>query len=446
MLYLRTGLPGASKTLNTLKEICEDKATKGRDIYYNNIKLLFLDLSVCSSFQGFFYGYVLPQLDGKELKKYEKIVLRVHGQDELVTVNEVPHLRVHYEQWLQSGGDCQLFIEWCRKVYPKDKLVELEDYLRVCEQPSPDEIKQFKLHWNDFPDPTQWIHLPPYSIIVVDECQRWFPPRPIGSKVPAHVSKFETHRHQGLDIHLVTQDAKLLDSHVRRLVGRHVHYQNPLSGKRITRMECDKVFDPSDFHQRKNATKAVKKRDSNFYGLYWSADVHTHKKRIPKFLFLLIPALGAFVYLAYWISSISTPETVEVKENASQQHQTLMESAPSAQASSETATQAIKHFDALVDSGTPLSAFCDRVTYAGNEIIRSDGQVEQRFYLQCIRKVSESISVESDDGEEKNEDKTVDRGYLLDADFLSALGFELRIIKGMPALKYQNQVFIFPRL
>ena len=30
MLYLRTGLPGASKTLNTLKEICHSKTTPYR--------------------------------------------------------------------------------------------------------------------------------------------------------------------------------------------------------------------------------------------------------------------------------------------------------------------------------------------------------------------------------------------------------------------------------
>ncbi|TDP40694.1 zonular occludens toxin Zot [Idiomarina aquatica] len=447
MLYLRTGLPGASKTLNTLKEICEDKATKGRDIFYNNIKLLLLDLNVVQSFQGFFYGYVLPSFDKKDREKYNKILLRVHGQGELISETDVPHLRVHFEQWLESGGAVNLFVDWCRRVYPSSKLVELEDYLKVVDTPGVDDIRQFKLDWKDFPDPTQWPHLPPHSIIVVDECQRWFPPRPVGAKVPNHVSQFETHRHKGLDIHLVTQDAKLLDSHVRRLVGRHIHFHNPLASKRISRMENDKAFDPADFHQRKNATKSVKKRDSSFYGLYWSADVHTHKRRFPKILLLLIPTIGFPIYTAYFLATMGEPDSnAEVLNNArTPQQKTVNVSSTTAEQSSESTTQAIKHFDALVSSSSPLAGFCDRVTYAGNEIIQSDGKVEQRFYLQCIRNVKSESDSDSDNGDDDSQ-ATASRGYLLDSQFLAALGYELSVLRGMPVLKYENQVFVFPKL
>jgi zona occludens toxin len=447
MLFLRTGLPGASKTLNTLKEICEDKATAGRDIYYNNIKLLLLDLDVVQSFQGFFYGYVLPNLEENDLKKYRAVLLRVHAQGELVTEKEFPHLRVHFQNWIAGGGDVQLFVDWCRRVYPKTKLVDLENYIALCEQPVIDDIRQFKLHWNNFPDPTQWPHLPPHSIIVVDECQRWFPPRPVGAKVPAHVSEFETHRHKGLDIHLVTQDAKLLDSHVRRLVGRHVHFQNPLASKRITRMENDKVFDPSDFHQRKNATKAIKKRDKSFYGLYWSADVHTHKRRFPKILLLLIPIAIAPAYFVYFLATLGDDKHVsEQKQNEYVESVSTRPDMPTAEISSESAQEGIKHFDALVDSNSPLSAFCDRITYAGNEVIRSPGKTEQRFYLQCIREVVDSVETENNDGDSTQEQRSVKRGYLLDNDYLSALGYELTVVKGMPVLKYGKEIFVFPKL
>lgn len=43
MLYLITGLPGASKTLNTIKTLCEDLRFQNRPIYYHNIKHLALD-------------------------------------------------------------------------------------------------------------------------------------------------------------------------------------------------------------------------------------------------------------------------------------------------------------------------------------------------------------------------------------------------------------------
>lgn len=449
MLFLRTGLPGASKTLNTLKEICEDKATAGRDIYYNNIKLLLLDLDVVQSFQGFFYGYVLPSLEEKDLKKYRAVLLRVHAQGELVSEKEFPHLRVHYENWLGGSGDVQLFVDWCRRVYPKSKLVDLENYLDLCDQPAIDDIRQFKLHWNNFPDPTQWPHLPPHSIIVVDECQRWFPPRPVGAKVPAHVSEFETHRHKGLDIHLVTQDAKLLDSHVRRLVGRHVHFQNPLASKRITRMENDKVFDPSDFHQRKNATKSVKKRDSSFYGLYWSADVHTHKRRFPKILLLLIPIFIAPAYFVYFLATLGDDKKTPVSEVSP--NEKIVQPAPQVETNqsekqkSSAQEQAIKHFDAIVDSGSPLGAFCDRVTYAGNETIRANGRTEQRFYLQCVRKISEPSGNQSTDDADDDSNVPTTTGYLLDNDFLTALGYELTVVRGMPSLKYDDDIYIFPK-
>ena len=40
MIYLFTGAPGSSKTLNVIKTVCEDSTFKGRDIYYHRIKEL----------------------------------------------------------------------------------------------------------------------------------------------------------------------------------------------------------------------------------------------------------------------------------------------------------------------------------------------------------------------------------------------------------------------
>ena len=81
MLYLVTGLPGASKSLNTLKYIIENDDWSGREIYYNNVKLLMLDIDVCHSFSGWFYGVYLEQLkksDSKLFEKVMKVVKRVH--------------------------------------------------------------------------------------------------------------------------------------------------------------------------------------------------------------------------------------------------------------------------------------------------------------------------------------------------------------------------------
>ena len=450
MLFLRTGLPGASKTLNTLREICHDKNASGRDIYYNNIKLLMLDFDVVCSFQGFFYGEFYPSLDKKSKPKYQKILLKIHDQDELVQPSDFPHLRAQYDSWIETGGHVNLWLYWVRRTHPKSKLSSLEDYLKVADNPTVDDLKQFKLHWNDFPDPTTWCDLPRHSIFVIDECQRWFPVRPVGSKVPRHVSEFETHRHKGYDAHLVTQDAKLLDSHVRRLVGRHVHYSNPLASKKITRMEHDKVFDPSDFHQRKNATKAVKSRDSNFYGLYWSADVHTHKARIPKLLYLLIPIFIMPFYVFYHFFG-GSDETVENPVVVEQEVNDVKAFVNQPDVSSVKPYEPeIKHFDQIIEDDTPLSSFCDRVTYAGKEVISRHGSVTTNYYLQCEKKSDDSDRHSQSDNEDKElksqNDFLSSGSYLLDYKFLSGLGYELRIIQGMPVLEYDEVNYLFPSI
>jgi len=51
----------------------------------------------------------------------------------------------------------------------------------------------------------KWYTAPPESIVVIDEAQRIFRPRPAGSQVPKHESELETHRHGGIDLVLMTQ-------------------------------------------------------------------------------------------------------------------------------------------------------------------------------------------------------------------------------------------------
>ena len=63
-------------------------------------------------------------------------------------------------------------------------------------------------------DPEKWYELPIGSLVVIDECQRWFRPMANGSKVPEHVSQLETHRHLGIDIIFITQGPKLIHSNV----------------------------------------------------------------------------------------------------------------------------------------------------------------------------------------------------------------------------------------
>lgn len=448
MLYLRTGLPGASKTLNTLKEIIEDKNNAGRPIYYNNIKLLMLDFDVCSSFAGWFYGIYWEELDPKKKKPMQKRLLKIHGEGELASLQTYPHLAQLYDAWLANQGHILLWLYWVRRVYPASRREELKFFLDSAEkeQITVEALKQFNLDFRHFEHPALWFQLERNAIIIIDECQQTFPPRPVGAKVPQHCSEFETHRHKGWDIHLVTQDAKLLDNHVRRLAGCHVHYFNPFKSSRVTRYQADKVFDQDDYFQKKNTISSIIARDKSFYGLYWSADAHTHKLVIPKKLLLAIPLPFLVVFLAYYLVSgswLSNPAAIPVETGDHQDNSTVTSHTsppPASMAYTPTDTPEpytqIKPFSA-VPAETPIGQLCDKLTYAGYELkTRYNRPVVEHFFT-CELAYNEE--------EAKNDEGFVKPSLLLDGYYLANMGFNFEYLNRMPVLSYGSTRYIFPR-
>jgi zona occludens toxin len=157
--------------------------------------------------------------------------------------------------------------------------------------------------WIQLDDPAQWFTLPKGSIILMDECQKLFRLRAAGSPVPEYVAKLETHRHEGYDLILITQHPMLLDTNVRRLIGNHRHVQRRFGMAQATvhewhelKSEPDKTREGSIRHSFAYPVEAFK--------FYKSAEVHTHKRRIPARLlfFIAIPFLiGSLVWVtASW--------------------------------------------------------------------------------------------------------------------------------------------------
>lgn len=453
MLFLRTGLPGASKTLNTLREIIQDISNKGRQLFYNNIKILLLDLEVCNSFQGFFYGYYYPRLDKAQRKKVDKVLKVIHQSGELASLDTFPHLQHHFSAYIEGKGPLELFIYWCRRVYPKERLIDLENYLSIADTWSTDDIQRFHLHWQKLERPELWFDLPHESIIVLDECQDFFPCRPAGSKVPEHYARFEKHRHQGFDVHLVTQNAKFLDSHVRNLSGRHIHYVNNFGSSRITRMEGEKVFDPEDYFARKKARVSNIPRNKAFYGLYWSADAHTHKLQLPWQIivlpFIFLALIGLLVYFfsggvdritGYSGSSPSSspPQASPVDIKPVQQVQKVQQPKD---------PLFLPHTKLLTDD-TPLSGLCSAFDYAGSIARReSNGPSNYRVVnhlFSCAQGPVKETTLPSDD---KESSKTVLDGpqLVLDDLYLASLGFTFKYVNSMPVLIYGTTAYIFPR-
>lgn len=155
------------------------------------------------------------------------------------------------------------------------------------------------------PEPSDWIEaaatangwrwrFPDGAILVLDEAQSVFRPRPSGSQVPPHVAALEVHRHQGLDVYLCTQAPALIDPNVRRLVGRHVHLRSTWAGRRL--LEWSECVDPSSRSERSAAVSRPWRVPRAAIGQYRSASLHVKpSRRVPwqAGLLVLVLVVGA---------------------------------------------------------------------------------------------------------------------------------------------------------
>lgn len=163
-------------------------------------------------------------------------------------------------------------------------------------------IPEVQLDWQplDEAGAKDWFSLPHGSVVILDECQRLFRPMKYGDKVPAHIEELETHRHLGIDLFVITQHPKLIDTKVRRLVGRHLHFKRQFGMESATRIEFQKCADdPDDYFAQKEAIKKRVKFPKKLYGVYKSSEEHTHKRRIPAKLYGVGIAALVAVFLVY---------------------------------------------------------------------------------------------------------------------------------------------------
>jgi len=152
-------------------------------------------------------------------------------------------------------------------------------------------------------DANEWhTALPDGAILVIDEAQRVWRPRGVGSKVPLSVSELETHRHRGIDIFITTQSPKLLDSNVRGLIGRHVHIRDTgiLGRYWYEWPECN-----DSMNWKSCINKRRMKLPKKAFSLYKSASLHTVPVRgVPRALIVGFVALLAFLVLGYGVYRI----------------------------------------------------------------------------------------------------------------------------------------------
>ena len=133
------------------------------------------------------------------------------------------------------------------------------------------------------------------AVVVFDEVQRVWPNRPTGSKKPLAVEYLETHRHDGIDVVLLTQNPQLLDPAVRALVGRHLHM------RRLGGVGAAVVYEWDACANSLNFKSAFAKRGYRYskrvFKLYQSAKLHTKQQRsMPAAVWGILIGLGAFSY------------------------------------------------------------------------------------------------------------------------------------------------------
>lgn len=136
----------------------------------------------------------------------------------------------------------------------------------------------------------------PGSVIVFDEFQKAWPPRPNGSKVPDDIQALDTHRHMGVDFILITQSPMNVDRHVHGLCGRHLHV------RRMGNMGLTIVYEWDHCSRSLLYSKSIAKSpwrfDKSVFRLYKSAELHTKTpRRIPSLVWLVLIACGALSYL-----------------------------------------------------------------------------------------------------------------------------------------------------
>jgi len=180
------------------------------------------------------------------------------------------------------------------------------------------------------PAPDDWRELPDGSLVIYDEAQaeNLFPAtgKP-GAPTDERVLRFDTHRHRGFDIVLITQDQSLVHHWARKFVGRFIHLERHDGVESTHVSEWGEVVNPSDFHEKQRADKSTRSMDKRVWDVYDSATIHTHKFKVPSgaklaikfflvvaFLFITIVA-GVYYFARYDESPPQESDTPSASED-----------------------------------------------------------------------------------------------------------------------------------
>jgi zona occludens toxin len=160
-----------------------------------------------------------------------------------------------------------------------------------------------------FDDPRKWQELPPGSVLVVDEAQRYWRARRT-AEVPPELQAMETSRHDAVSFLLLTQQPTYLDKHLRGLVTHHEHLYRRMglnAAQVYTWERC--VEEPQSPTEKEGAEETLWTYPKELFGSYKSADEHTVKARLGARGKAIIAAFAMVAVLAWWIVDGIASET-----------------------------------------------------------------------------------------------------------------------------------------
>jgi zona occludens toxin len=154
----------------------------------------------------------------------------------------------------------------------------------------------------------KWQEYPDGTLFLIDEADQWAPTRGNRGEPPAYIRELARHRHRGFDFFIITQRPKMLDHHLRGLVGEHRHYERAFNRNSSRLLVWQEVQDdPKDFHARKLAITTRVNFDRRYFDKYKSAEVHTHKPKLPLKLVAVVGGFAVTIGVALvWLSDVTS--------------------------------------------------------------------------------------------------------------------------------------------
>lgn len=246
-ITLITGVPGSGKTLYTVDKLLRPLVGSTIDKTLDSGEVIKLPRTIYTNINGLLLDHVLIE-GGSEWS----LMPSVPGQN-AKPIGEVVTTSLAGKTWFYSGNPLGLR-NW--------------------------------LHWAK-----------PAEVIVFDEFQKFWPPRPAGAPIPPDLQMLDTHRHMGVDFILVTQNCMNVDRHILGLVDRHLHV------RRVANMPLAVVYEwdhaSKSLLYKNSLTKSPWRYDKSVFKLYKSAELHTKQKRkLPGLLWFVVAGLAGVAYAA----------------------------------------------------------------------------------------------------------------------------------------------------